>query len=403
MELEIPDVFTERRHLGAGGRRLWQVAGTVGLLALAAAVVLGLSGTDHGKGFYFAYLVNFGWVLSLALGALFFVVLQHLTRAGWSVVLRRVAEAVAGTLPLIAILLLPVLAGIHELYHWSHAEAVAADPLLQGKSAYLNVPFFIVRCAVYVAAWWLMSRYYLGRSVRQDASGDVSLTLAMQRRSAPAMLLFALTATFAAIDLLMSLDPHWFSTIFGVYFFSGSVVSFFSLLALAAWLLQRSGLLRHMVTVEHYHDLGKLMFAFTVFWAYIAFSQYMLYWYANIPEETGWFLRRQSAGWGWVGLLLVFGHFLVPFVLLLSRAPKRKPGVLAGVGVWILAMHWADLHWLVMPELRPNAPVPTLLELLLLVGVGGVWLAGLVFVMGRQSLVPERDPRLPESLSFENA
>jgi hypothetical protein len=403
MELDIPDVFTEKRHLGVGGRRLWQLAGAVGLLALVAAAALGLSGTDHGRGFYFAYLVNFGWVLSLALGALFFVVLQHLTRAGWSVVVRRVAEAVAGTLPLVAVLLLPVLAGIHELYHWSHAEAVAADPLLQGKSSYLNVPFFVARCAVYFAAWWLTSRFYLARSVRQDASGDVGLTLAMQRRSAPAMLLFALTATFASIDLLMSLDPHWYSTIFGVYFFSGSVVSFISLLALAAWLLQRSGLMRHVVTIEHYHDLGKLMFAFTVFWAYIAFSQYMLYWYANIPEETGWFLRRQSGGWGWVGLLLIFGHFLVPFVLLLSRPPKRRPGVLAAVAAWILAMHWADLHWLVMPELRPNAPMPTPLELLLLVGVGGVWLAGVVFVMGRQSLVPERDPRLPESLSFENA
>ena len=403
MELEIPDVFTERRHLGAGGRQLWQVAGTVGLVALAAAAALGLAAGDHGRGFYFGYLVNFAWVLSLSLGALFFVVLQHLTRAGWSVVVRRVAEAVAGTLPLVALLLLPVVAGMHQLYHWSHAEAVAADPLLRGKSAYLNVPFFVVRCAVYVAVWWLLSRFYLGRSVRQDASGDVGLTLAMQRRSAPAMLLFAITATFASIDLLMSLDPHWFSTIFGVYFFSGSVVSFFSLLALAAFLLQRSGLLRHLITVEHYHDLGKLMFSFTVFWAYIAFSQYMLYWYANIPEETGWFLRRQSGGWGWVGLLLLFGHFLVPFLLLLARSPKRRPGVLAAVAVWILAMHWVDLHWLVMPELRPGAPAPTLLELLLLVGVGGVWLAGVVFVMGRQSLVPERDPRLAESLSFENA
>jgi len=403
MELEIPDVFAEPRRLGAGARRLSLVALGAGLLALAAAAALGFSAGDHGKGFYFAYLVNFGYVLSLSLGALFFVILQHLTRAGWSVVVRRIAEAVAGTLPLVALLLLPVLAGTHELYHWSHAEAVAADRLLQGKAPYLNVPFFIARCAVYVAVWWLLSRYYLGRSVRQDASGDVALTHAMQRRSAPAMLLFAVTATFASIDLLMSLDPHWFSTIFGVYFFAGSIVAFFALLTLTARLLQGGGLLRHLITTEHYHDLGKLMFAFTVFWAYIAFSQYMLYWYANIPEETGWFLRRQSGGWGWVGLVLIFGHFLLPFALLLSRTPKRRPAVLAAVAVWILAMHWVDLHWLVMPELRPTAPAPTLLELLLLVGVGGIWLAGVVHVMGRQSLVPERDPRLPESLSFENA
>ena len=403
MDTQLPDIFQEKRLLGEAGEKFWRRALAVGLIALAASVALGFAAGDHGRSFFFAYAVSFAYVLSLSLGALFFVVLQHLTRAGWSVVVRRVAEGVAATLPVLALLFVPILVGLHQLYHWSHAEAVAADHLLHGKSPYLNVPFFVVRWVLYAVIWGLTVRAFVGRSLAQDASGAPELSLEMQKRAAPAMLLFGLTVTFASIDLLMSLDAHWFSTIFGVYFFAGSVVGFFALLAVLMLMLQRAGYLRHAVTVEHYHDIGKLLFAFIVFWAYIGFSQYMLYWYANIPEETGWFLRRQTNGWGWVSLLLLFGHFVLPFVALLSRAPKRNRKVLGAVAAWMLVVHWVDLYWIALPELRPQDPLPHLVDLTTAVGLVGVWLASAAFIMRKRSLVAERDPRLAESLGFENA
>jgi hypothetical protein len=402
--MQIPDIFNENRHLGALGARVARIAALVGLVGLVASLAIAALGADGWRRFFFSYLLSFSYLLTLALGALFFVILQHLTRAGWSVVVRRWAEAIAATLPVLAVLAVPIAAfGLHHLYHWTHAEAVAADHLLQAKQPYLNVPFFVLRLAIYFAVWVLLSRFFLARSLAQDESGDPALTLQMERRSAPAMLVFALTATFAAFDLLMSLDPHWYSTMFGVYVFAGSVVSFLALLIVVVFAAQRAGLLRHAVTVEHYHDLGKLLFAFTVFWAYIAFSQYMLMWYANLPEETAWLLRRQSNGWGWIGLTLVFGQFLLPFAALLSRAPKRRPRMVAAVAAWVLAMHWFDLFWVVIPEVAPQRAVPSLLDLTTLLGLGGVVVAVAVHQMRRHSVVPERDPRLTESLMFENA
>jgi len=400
----VPDISSETRHLGRRGALLGRAAGAVGAAGVIASLAMAALSADGWRRFFFSYLLNFSFLLTLALGALFFVILQHLTRAGWSVVVRRWAEGIAATMPFIAVLAVPIVAfGTHDLYHWTHAEAVATDHLLQAKRAYLNVPFFVVRLAVYFGLWSLLARFFFRRSLAQDASGDPALTVQMERRSAPSMLAFALTATFAAFDLLMSLDPHWYSTMFGVYVFAGSVVSFFALLIVVVYSGQRAGLLRHAITVEHYHDLGKLLFAFTVFWAYIAFSQYMLIWYASLPEETAWLLRRQSNGWGWVGLVLLLGHFLAPFLLLLSRAPKRRPRAVAAAAAWMLVMHWVDLFWVVIPEVAPQRAVPHLLDVTLLVGLGGLAVAMAAWVLREHSLVPQRDPRLQESLRFENA
>jgi hypothetical protein len=327
------DISLEPRRLDDLGPAVIRVATVLGVIGLAAGVLL-IFVTDEGRPrFFHAYLVSFCYFLSLALGALFFVALQHLTRSGWSVVVRRLAEGIAATLPVLAVLCIPVLLGMHDLYHWTHSDAVAGDSLLQWKQPYLNTPFFIVRVVVYFVVWTLLAWFFLTASVRQDATGDVRLTLRMQAASAPAMVLYAITVTFAAFDLLMSLDPHWYSTIFGVYYFAGSVVGFFALLALVVYLLQRAGRLTRAITIEHYHDLGKLIFAFVVFWAYIAFSQYLLIWYANIPEETVWYLRRQSGSWAAVSLVLLFAHFVVPFVALLSRVSKRRKSLLAAVAV----------------------------------------------------------------------
>lgn len=402
-----PDTSPDDRRFDDLAPRVIRVAGVVGAAGLVVAAVLAMVLADGRNRFFHAYLVSFAYFLSLALGALFFVLLQHVTRSGWSVVVRRIAEVVASVMPLLAVLAIPVVIGMPQLYNWTHASAVAHDSLLQSKQPWLNRPFFIVRLVICFAVWSGLARYFFQRSVAQDATGDTALTIRMQRFSAPAMYLFGITLTCAAFDLLMSLDPHWYSTIFGVYYFSGGVVGFFALLILLAYSLQRAGRLQRAITREHYHDLGKLVFAFTVFWAYIAFSQYMLIWYANMPEETQWFLTRQTGGWVTVSLLLLLGHFVLPFLALISRIPKRRRYVLVIPAVWMLVMHWVDIYWLVMPGVQvadlPEGTVPFgLMDVACFIGLGGLFIAGAAHRARGRALVPERDPRLLESLTFEN-
>ncbi len=396
---QVPGPVLEERRLGAMGERLWRGAALAGILAIGVSLGVAAVTPDGWHRFFFAYLLAFAFVLSLALGSLYFVLLHHLTNSGWSVVLRRIAELFAGTLPFLAVLGVPLLFGMGELYPWARDGYAAAH----AKAAYLNVPFFAVRGVIYFAVWGSLGRFYLRSSSAQDVSGDVSLTVTMRRWSAPAMIAFAVTLSFAAFDLLMSLDPGWYSTIFGVYYFAGAAVGVYALLTVTAFLLQRAGFIRRSVTVEHYHDLGKLLFGFVVFWAYIAFSQYMLQWYANLPEETHWFVARQSHGWGWVGLALVFGHFLIPFAALLSRAPKRRPRYLAAMGAWMLVMHWVDLYWLVMPAASPASPALHVVDVTVVLGLAALLVAAAAFLARGRALVPEGDPRLEESLAFENA
>jgi len=375
------------------------IGAAVGIGGLGLSVVLG--GGDHAQ-LFSSYLVAYLYFLSLGLGGLFFVLIQHLTRAGWSVVVRRLGENVAMVLPLFAVLFIPIALGLHDLFHWSHAEAMATDPILAGKSGFLNARAFYSRAVIYFVVWSGLSWWFWSQSRRQDETGAVSITRRLQALSAPGMIAFAVTLTFASFDWIMSLDPHWFSTIFGVYFFSGSTVGIFALLILLALGLQRSGALEGVVTVEHYHDLGKLLFGFVVFWAYIAFSQFMLIWYANIPEETVWFARRWQGGWQEYSIFLVVGNFALPFLLLLSRGLKRNRVGIALASLWLLAMHYVDLYWLVMPSHHEQLHFSPL-DLTTFVGVGGFFFATLAIVMRGRILVPIKDPRLAESLDFENA
>jgi hypothetical protein len=397
------DVSAEPRDLNAvkglwlGSSLATAAVGIVGSLVLA-------SRTEGGVGYLLeTYLVSFALLLSLSLGALFFVMLQHATRAGWSVVVRRIAEGIACNVGPMAILAIPIVWGMDHLYHWSHADAVAHDPVLAAKVGFLNPTFFVIRLAVYFAVWIVLSAVLRYTSVAQDASGDPKLTRRMEILSPPGLVLFALTINFAAFDLLMSLDPHWFSTIFGVYYFSASVVCFCAVMPKILAGLQSRGVLTNAVTVEHYHDIGKLLFAFVVFWAYIAFSQYMLIWYGNLPEETGWFLKRQTGDWAWVSLALLFGHFVIPFLILISRYVKRRPLLLAITGVYMVFMCWIDLYWLVVPEFSPGVARFGLLDVFCFLGLVGVYSTVLYLNLARASLLPEKDPRLHESLAFENA
>jgi hypothetical protein len=383
---------------GAAGR-VPLVGGVAAVVLLALTFVLGAG--DRAQLFH-SYLLSWFFFTTLGLGGLFFVLLQHLTRAGWSVVVRRLAEACAATLPALAVLAVPLAFGLHDLYHWTHAEAVAGDPVLAHKAPWLDERFFLLRSAFYLLAWSWLAWWFRRQSQRQDEMGALALTRRMQTASAPAMVVFGITLTLASFDWIMSLAPHWYSTVFGVYIFAGVAIAAFATLILLALLLERSGQLAGVVSVEHFHDLGKLLFGFVVFWAYIAFSQFMLIWYANMPEETGWFAARWTAEWRPVSLALAVVHFAVPFFLLLLRDLKRHRRGLAAAAVWMLAVHWLDLYWLVMPTHYSEGPRLHLLGGLSLLGVGAAFVAALAWALRDRALVPVADPRLAESLSFEN-
>ncbi len=367
----------------------------------AASLILLFTGTGAER-FFRSYLVNFAYFLSLSLGALFFVLIQHVTGAKWSIVVRRVAEVLSANIGLLAILFIPMILGMGYTYHeWLTPDA-AEDPAIASKLGFLNRNFFIVRWVVYLGIWYLLTSWFYRGSVRQDETGDILLTLRMKRLSAPSLVLFALTVTFASFDLLMSINPRWYSTIFGVYYFSGGAVGAFALITAALIFLQRCGRLGMSVTTEHLHDMGKLIFAFIVFWAYIGFSQYMLIWYGNIPEETEWFLHRQTGSWTPVSWFILFGHFALPFLGLISRIPKRAKGALAVGAAWVLFVHWVDIYWIAMPEWYPNGVAFHLLDATLFAAMAGLFIAAAGRRLGKASLVPEKDPRLADSLAFEN-
>lgn len=400
-------IFEERRHFADAPRRMVMPVAILGLLMLGVSVLLALISDEGFAMFGRHYLVAYTWWTSIIVGAMFFVIIQHLTKAGWSVVVRRVPEILGCAVPTLALLSLPlvvpVLLGDGSVFSWADSEKVAASELIQKKAGYLNGWFFLARVAFYFTVWFLITRFYFTRSRRQDETGDPEHTRVMQRRSPLAIILFALTTTFFAFDFLMSIDPEWFSTMFGVYFFAGSVVSFMAFFALTLMGIQRRGILVKAISTEHYHDIGKLNFAFVFFWGYIAFSQFMLIWYANIPEETLWYKHRSEGPWLAMAYVLIAGHLLIPFLGLLSRHVKRSRKAYAFWAIWLLIMHWIDLNWIVTPTwAHGHGPVFHVIDLSLFLGIGGLVLATALKVGLQVALVPERDPLLGESLAFEN-
>ncbi len=378
-----------------------RVRNVLATVALVASLLCVAGALHEPERFLESYLVAVLFALSLALGALFWVMLHHLTGAGWSVVVRRVPEQLSRTLPWLALLFVPVILGVRSLYSWS-AIGHQADAVLQAKQTYLNLPFFLVRAVLYFGVWAWLALQLSNWSARQDLDGDVACTRKMRSLSAPGMVLLGVTTTFAAFDWIMSLDLHWYSTIFGVYFWAGSIVGSLAALTLLVILLRTVGVLAGAVTAEHLHDLGKLLFSFVIFWAYIAFSQYFLIWYANIPEETVWHARRLDGGWLGVALALVVGHFAFPFVILLSRSAKRNSLILGLVASVVLGLHYVDLYWQIMPELQPTGPVIHWLDAATLVAILAT--CGLVVLHGlrRHPLIPVGDPQLEESLQLHS-
>jgi hypothetical protein len=385
---------------GHSWNRIPLIAGGVALLGVLACAILGMG---NPKQFFFSWLVAFLFFLSLALGALFFVLIQYASQGGWGIVVRRIGETVFVTLPVMAALFLPLLLGLRDLFPWAVPGAAEHDALLHWKAPYLNVPFFLIRAAIYFGLWSFIALFYYRGSRGQDATGDPRVSARLRRLAGPSIIVLALTQTFASIDWIMSLTPHWYSTMFGVYFFAGSFVGFIALLSVVAVAMRQAGLLDTIISVEHLHDIGKFLFAFTAFWAYIAFSQFFLMWYANMPEETIWFSARIHGSWKQVSMLLMAGHFAAPFFYLMGRDVKRNGATLALGGAWVLAMHFVDLYWQVMPTLHPEGLRPSILDVAALLAIGGCFVAAAGWLLRRQALVPLRDPKLAESLAFENA
>lgn len=394
----------ERAYRFAGDRRSWLVPL---ILGLALLVISAMGGWQNPDDFFFAYLAGWSFLLTTALGGLLFLIFHHLTRASWNITINRINETLIWAFPLLFLLGLPLLFGMHDLYHWTHAELYDPssshyDEILAGKRAYLNTPFWCIRMVIYFTIWTVVSYRLYTFSVRQDVDPDPEILDKLRSTSAWGLPLTAVALAFASYDILMSLDPHWFSTIFGVYFFAGGILSAVAVITLIALLLQRvGGQLEGVITREHYQDLGKYMFGFVVFWAYIAFSQYMLYWYGGIPEETVWYQHRLQHGWGWhSGFLLLF-HFIVPFLVLLPRGTKRTYPIMGFMSIWVLGMHWFDMHWIVLPVLRDTAGFHWL-DFTCWLGLTGIFGGILMYRLSRHPLVPQKHPYLGESLHFTN-
>ncbi len=385
------------------------IGGVMAVVGLGATLGSAM-GADRARAM-FSYLWAFEAVLALALGAFGWLVIDITVRSQWSIVVRRIAETIQATLPLFAVLWLPIgLLGMHELYPWSHE----TDAILERKRWFLSSGFWWGRAVIYFALWIALSRFFYTSSVKLDGLGDntaerdrvVKRTWAV---AAPSILVYALSQSFAAIDWVMSLQPHWYSTIFGVYFFASSILVFFAVTSLIAMALQRGGMLKTAISPEHFHDLGKFTFGFTVFWAYIAFSQFILIWYANIPEETEFYMVRLEGGWQVLSYALPVMHFFVPFMFLLSRHVKRARWPLAVGAVWMVVMHLADMYWLILPNFGAHGEghheahlAVSWLDGAALLGMVGAFLAAFGFFLKRNKVIAINDPRLTESLAHEN-
>lgn len=373
-------------------RRIGNLGLVVGLIALAA---LGFAAAESPTQFFRSYLVAYLYWIGIALGSLVILMIQHVTGGPWGVRIRRTLEAGTRTLPLLALLFVPIGLGIHDIYEWSHESVVAHDAILQHKSLYLNEQFFLIRAAIYFTIWLTLT-FFLNRwSKQQDTHGHTpSLGRKMTMLSRGGVLLYALTITFASVDWAMSLEPHWFSTIYGVLFAGGQLLSAMAFaIAISARVVDRAPIDR-IFGVTTFHDLGKLMLAFVMLWAYFAFSQLIITYAGNLPEEIPWYLNRMEGGWQYIGLGVILFHFALPFVMLLSRNLKRNAGRLAKLAVFVLLVRFLDTYFMITPAFSPKDFVVHWQDLAAFLGLGGIWLAFFVRQLQKRPLLPLQDPEL---------
>lgn len=353
----------------AGLQRNRFIIGGVGLLITLAGFALARDV------FFRAWLI--AWMLwgGLSLGCMGVLMLHNVVGGVWGVNIRRQLEAGARTVPYLALMFLPILLGLKDLYIWTHADVVAADHLLRHKAAYLNPGAFMIRMAVYFVIWSFLSYRLTGLLKQHDATGDLRVAKRIRQLCGPGLAIYVLTMTFASIDWVMSLEPHWYSTIFGIWFVVGQALSCFAfMIPMTVWLAGRKPL-SDRVTKGGVYDLGNLTFAFTMLWSYMALSQLLIIWAGNLPEEIPWYLKRFSNGWGFVALAVVLGQFALPFLMLISRPTKSHPKILAGVAIWVFCMRWVDLYWMIGPAVETSVPLRFhWLYLTAPIGFGGLWI-----------------------------
>lgn len=354
--------------------------------------------------FFRSYLLAYVFWIGIALGCLAILMLQHLSGGGWGLVIRRVLESGTRTLPLMALLFLPIIFGMGHLYEWMHIEQFANGKtleekhlyeILHHKSKYLNMTGFILRAVIYFAIWGALTYLLNLWSREQDRTAERRFSKRLQKLSGPGLVLFVLTVTFASVDWVMSLDPEWFSTIFGLLFVASWVLSSFAFVIAVMALLAKQEPMSGVVAPKHFHDLGKLLLAFVMVWAYFSFSQFLIIWSGNIPEEAKWYLYRMRGGWEVVALGLIILHFALPFLLLLSRDLKRNSRRLAMVAALVLFMRLVDLFWLIAPKFSQGHFSISWMDIVAPIGVGGLWLAFFLWQLKQRPLIPFNDPELP--------
>ena len=378
-----------------------------GVLGLIVAVLAFLFARDH---FFRAWLIAYLLALGIALGSMALMMIQHLSGGTWGV-FRRIFEASSRTLPLLVVLFIPVVLGMTSLYPWTHDDHVQTDEILRHKAPYLNIPFFLGRAAFYFLSWIGLSLVLNRLSARQD-TGDLAVNLPLQRWSGAGLVIYALTVTFAGIDWIMSINPHWYSTLFGFLMMGGQGLAALAFTIIVSTYLVKREPMATLLGPHHFHDLGKLMFAFVMLWAYFNFSQYMLTYAANLVEEIPYFITRTSHGWQFLALFLVVFHFAVPWLLLLSRQTKRTPERLVIIAAWILFVRYADIFMLVSPEFASTGENMHLLtgaheshffvhwaDLGAVLAIGGLWLWMFFTELRKRPLFAMGDPYLRESLA----
>ena len=384
--------------LGPSMDRLQRMSLIVGVVFLVITAI-GLF-VDPGQ-FFRSYLFAYIYTLGLSIGCLGILLLHHTVGGKWGVVTRRLLESGTRTFPLMAVLLIPVLFGMTSLYLWARPEMAEHDAAIKWKAGYLNIPFFIIRMVIYFGLWMLYAWILNRKSLEQDRTGDPGLILRLRQISAPGLVVFTLAGTFAFFDLIMSLEPHWFSTIYGALFLVGEMLETFAFLIAILVVLSRRPPFSEILTQRHFHDLGNLMFAFTMLWAYLSFSQFLIIWSGNLPEEIPWYLRRVSGGWGVIAVVLIVFHFFAPFFILLQRLVKRNPRMLYQVAIGMIVIRLLDVYWVVEPafyqdEFPLHKQVFQLhwLDFAAPIGLVGVWIAYFIWHLKRYPLVPVKDPRL---------
>ncbi len=393
----IENQYTLAPALGVDLKRYQNVAAIVGIIGVLLLAVGFFTTTP--QQFLRSYLIGFLFWNGMALGCFGLVMIQYMTGGAWGMMIRRPLEAGTRTWLLGAVAVLPILFGVHSLYIWAQPSVVAHDKVIQGKQFYLNVPFFYIRAVIYFVIWGGLITLLNRWSLEQDRTGDINIAKKLEKLSGPGIVIYTFTMTFAATDWIMSLDPHWFSTIYGLLICVGQTLSAMALIVATLVLMGNYAPLKGLITKRHLHDLGKLLLALTMLWAYLSFSQLILIWSGNLPEEISWYINRLNGGWQYVGAILLLFHFAFPFLMLLSQALKKNPRTIQKIAIYVVVIRLVDIFWLVEPNFTGSHFQLHWLDVVAPVAIGGLWMAYFFYNLRQRPLLPINAPDLQKALN----